>query len=140
MPGEVDFFREVRRELKECSQFFDSAEMLFKVRYDRIYDGYVKLKNLDHKVDNKDVNSWSRLLRACINLYRDGLLLENFAIMNYSGFSKILKKHDKLTGFVTRDAFMRNVVIQHNFTRFPKLLDLIKKSEVLFEELRELDR
>jgi hypothetical protein len=29
------------------------------------------------------------------------LLLENFAIMNYCGFSKILKKHDKLTGWVS---------------------------------------
>lgn len=114
--------------------------MLFQIRYDRINDGYVKLKNLDHKVDNKDVNSWSRLLRACINLYRDGLLLENFAIMNYCGFSKILKKHDKLTGFETRDAFMRNVMVKQNFTHFPKLLNLIKKSEDLFEELRELDR
>ena len=28
--------------------------------------------------------------------YRDALMLENFAIMNYCAFSKILKKHDKV--------------------------------------------
>lgn len=39
-----------------------------------------------------------RLMAACVKLYKDLLLLENFAIMNYCGFSKILKKHDKVTG------------------------------------------
>jgi len=33
-------------------------------------------------------------------LYQDLLLLENYAVMNYCGFSKIVKKHDKLTGSV----------------------------------------
>lgn len=43
-------------------------------------------------------NPNKRLMAACVKLYKDLLLLENFAIMNYCGFSKILKKHDKLTG------------------------------------------
>jgi SPX domain protein involved in polyphosphate accumulation len=36
------------------------------------------------------------LLTACVKFYRDVLMMENFAIMNYCGFSKILKKHDKV--------------------------------------------
>ena len=43
-----------------------------------------------------DKNTWSRLLTACVKFYRDVLMMENFAIMNYCGFSKILKKHDKV--------------------------------------------
>jgi len=46
----------------------------------------------------QDKNTWTRLLMACVKFYKDVLLIENFAIMNYCGFSKILKKHDKMTG------------------------------------------
>ena len=46
-----------------------------------------------------DKNAWTRLLMGCVKFYKDVLLIENFAIMNYCGFSKILKKHDKLTGY-----------------------------------------
>ena len=86
----------------------------------------------------------SRLLRATVKFYTDVLLLENFAIMNYCGFSKILKKHDKLTGFSnkqltdeyyiiivnfcivyifeglnTRAAYMRNILMkERNFTGY----------------------
>ena len=30
-----------------------------------------------------DKNTWTRLLSACVKLYKDVLMLENFAIMNY---------------------------------------------------------
>jgi SPX domain protein involved in polyphosphate accumulation len=46
-----------------------------------------------------DKNTWTRLLMACVRFYKDVLLLENFTLMNYCGFSKILKKHDKVTGW-----------------------------------------
>jgi len=35
-------------------------------------------------------------VRVLCRFYRDALMLENFAIMNYCAFSKILKKHDKV--------------------------------------------
>ncbi|CAM9188433.1 unnamed protein product, partial [Heterosigma akashiwo] len=31
----------------------------------------------------------SRLMTACVNFYKDLLMLENYSIMNYCGFSKI---------------------------------------------------
>ena len=39
-----------------------------------------------------------QLLDNIAKFYTDLLLLENFAVMNYCGFGKILKKHDKVTG------------------------------------------
>jgi hypothetical protein len=39
-------------------------------------------------------------------------MLENYAVLNYCGLSKILKKHDKCTGFVTREKFMINMVVR----------------------------
>jgi hypothetical protein len=76
---------------------------------------------------------------ACVRFYKDVLLLENFTLMNYCGFSKILKKHDKVTGFITREAFMRNVMNHQNITHYPILLDLIEKSEQLFQDIQNLD-
>lgn len=137
VPAEVDFFKEVHLELNESSKFFASSEMQYKLRHQRVYCGYLKLKNEGQKYDK---STWSRLVRACINLYRDVLQLEHFAITNYCGFSKILKKHDKMTGYKTRDAFMRNVVSVQNFTHYPYLLELIKNSEQLFKEIQGMDR
>lgn len=70
----------------------------------------------------------------------DVLLLENFAIMNYCAFSKILKKHDKLTGFTTRGAYMSNVVSRQNFTHYPNLMELLRKVEQLFEDIQKMDK
>lgn len=134
---EVDFFRLLRSELKKTSDFFSSSEQLCRIRHQRVRDGFVMLQ--DNTVMH-DKNTWTRLLMACVKFYKDVLLLENFAIMNYCGFSKILKKHDKSTGFSTREAFMRNVMSQQNFTHYPYVLDLLKQSERLFADIQEMER
>ena len=52
------------------------------------------LKEEDKKHDKEN---WTRFLVATLKFYKDVLLLENFAIMSYCAFSKILKKHDKVS-------------------------------------------
>jgi len=78
---------------------------------------------------------WSQLAKALYRFYKDLLLLENYAIMTYCSFSKILKKHDKNTGFCTRQAFMSNVVSTANFANYPEVVKMLKNSQVLFEEV-----
>ena len=134
---EVDFFHALKAELKKTSDFFATTEQLYRIRHARILDGYQRLVEDGKKYDK---NTWSRLLRACVKFYKDVLLLENFAIMNYCGFSKILKKHDKLTGFTTREKFMRNVMSQQNFTHYPYVLELLKKSEQLYADIQGMER
>lgn len=68
---------------------------------------------------------------------KDLLLLETFAIMTYCSFSKIWKKHDKVTGHETRGLFMAKVVGKANFTNYPKVLEMISRCEVLYEEVSE---
>ena len=47
-------------------------------------------------VDNEKVLAEAdSIKRALIDQYRTATLLKNFAIMNYTGFVKIIKKHDK---------------------------------------------
>ena len=135
---EIEFFRLLRTELKKTSDFFISAEQIYQIRYQRVRDGYLMLQQ--KKPTAHDKETWTRLLSACVKFYKDVLMLENFAIMNYCAFSKILKKHDKITGYVTRDAFMGNVMSKQNFTDHPQVLEMIKQSERLFTEIQKLER
>ena len=132
----LEFFKELRTEVDDCSQFFDSTELLYQVRYQRVFEGYTRFRESEYH----EKLTLNRLIRSCVNLYQDVLLLENFANTNYLGFSKILKKHDKLTGFVTRDAFMRNVVLKRNFSRCQSLEELVKVCESIYLEITKLDR
>jgi len=137
-PCEVEFFRLIMAEVKKTSDFFKSTETIYTLRKERIWGAFRMLKDTTTG-GNQVQNSWTRLLMACVKFYKDVLLLENFAIMNYCGFSKILKKHDKLTGYVTRDAFMRNVMNKQNFTHFPTVLQMIVESEKLFSDIQRME-
>jgi hypothetical protein len=99
------------------------------------------------------------MAKSIYRLYKDLLLLETFAIMTYCSFSKILKKHDKVTGHSTRAAFMSNVVNkvsgaksfissqrrwrgltfrlyhQCNFASYPGVLGMITRCEQMYEEV-----
>jgi hypothetical protein len=77
------------------------------------------------------------MAKSIYRLYKDLLLLELYAIMTYCSFSKILKKHDKVTGYKTRIAFMANVVNKANFIHYPEVLAMISRSEKLFEEVSQ---
>jgi SPX domain len=57
------------------------------------------------------------LLLKIYKLSRDLLLLETYSIMALTSFSKILKKHDKVTGYNTKHAFMTKIVIPSNFVQ-----------------------
>lgn len=135
--AERKFFRLLRTELKKTSDFFSSSEQLCYIRYQCVRDGFVILQ--DNTVLHDD-HAWTRLLMACVKFYKDVLLLENFAIMNYCGFSKILKKHDKWTGFTTCEAFMFNVMSHENFTNHPNVISLLVKSEKLFTDIQGMER
>mmetsp|Transcript_8933 Transcript_8933/g.19112 ORF Transcript_8933/g.19112 Transcript_8933/m.19112 type:complete len:270 (-) Transcript_8933:83-892(-) len=80
---------------------------------------------------------WSLMAKSLYRLYKDLLLLETYAIMTYCSFSKILKKHDKVTKHNTRIAFMKNVVNKANFTHYPKVLAMISRCERLYDEVSQ---
>ena len=47
------------------------------------------------KIEVKKISEADSIQRALVDQYRSSKLLHNFAIMNYTGFVKIAKKHDK---------------------------------------------
>lgn len=131
-PGEVAFFKLLHSEFKKASHFFDRATEEFTIREGRVREGMEIMKQPNSIMVNE---KWSFLAKSIYRLYKDLLLLETFAIMTYCSFSKILKKHDKVTGYETRNAFMENIVNKANFTHYPQVLEMIARCEVLYEEV-----
>lgn len=133
--AEIEFFKLLRRELQKANEFFKAEEALFKIRRQRVMDAFLILQR---SADHCDKATWTRLTMACVKFYEDVLLLENFAIMNYCGFSKILKKHDKRTGYSTREAFMRKVMDNQCFTHHENLLQMLQELEILFKDIQNM--
>lgn len=131
-PGEVAFFKLLHTEFKKATHFFDKAEQEFIIREERVREGMEIMKRPNSIMVN---DKWSLLAKSLHRLYKDLLLLETFAIMTYCSFSKILKKHDKVTGYDTRKAFMANVVNKANFTSYPLLLEMISRCEHMYEDV-----
>lgn len=133
-PEEVDFFKALHAELKKAEFFFDEATKEHQIRLRRITNGVNVIKGQSRSMLN---DKWGTVARAMYLLYKDLLLLETFAIMTYVGFSKILKKHDKVTGFRTCSQYMSNVVGTANFTHYPQVMAMISSSQRLYEGISE---
>lgn len=131
-PGEIAFFKLLHAEFKKATHFFDRAQQEYIIREERVRKGMEIMKQPNSIMVGE---KWSLLAKSIYRLYKDLLLLETFAIMTYCGFSKILKKHDKVTGYHTRNAFMANIVNKANFTNYPKVLEMIARCEQLYEEV-----
>lgn len=131
-PGEVAFFKLLHAEFNKAEHFFEKAQQEFVIREERVREGMNIMKQPNSIMVNE---KWSLLAKSLYRLYKDLLLLETFAIMTYCSFSKILKKHDKVTGYQTRNAFMANVVNNANFTNYPIVLEMISRCERLYEEV-----
>mmetsp|Transcript_4070 Transcript_4070/g.16386 ORF Transcript_4070/g.16386 Transcript_4070/m.16386 type:complete len:446 (-) Transcript_4070:378-1715(-) len=136
---EVAFFRALRAELHKSSRFFKAAEQILEIRRERIAEALRQLQVAAERAPGTKStlldDAGDKALAACVTYYRDLLLLENYAIINYCGFSKILKKHDKRTGYETRARFMRVCVAPQPFTHYPRLLEMIKEAEELYHAL-----
>jgi len=131
-PGEVAFFKLLNSELKKAIHFFDQAQLEFEIREARVREGIDIMRKANSLMVNE---KWTLMAKSLYRLYKELLLLETYAIMTYCSFSKILKKHDKVTKHTTRIAFMKNVVNRANFTHYPKLLAMISRSERLYDEV-----
>lgn len=131
-PGEVIFFKLLHAELKKSQFFFDRTSEEVQIRVERVQRGMEMMKEQKIVMVNE---KWRPMSKAIYNLYRDLLLLETFAIMTYVGFSKILKKHDKMTGLRTCKAFMESIVNKASFTHYPKLMGMITQCESIYEEI-----
>ncbi|CAM9271448.1 unnamed protein product, partial [Heterosigma akashiwo] len=112
---ESEFTKLVVNELRKCCNFYDTMSTQLQQRKSWIRQC---LDHYERHAVNENLRPRARLLQACLNFYRDLLLIENYAIMNYCGFSKILKKHDKRSRYKIRDTFMTRFVQAQDFARY----------------------
>ena len=131
-PGERAFFKLLHSEFKKASHFFDRATEEFAIREERVREGMEIMRKPNSIMVNE---KWGLMAKSIYRLYKDLLLLETFAIMTYCSFSKILKKHDKVTKYDTKNAFMSNIVNKANFTHYPRVLSMITRCEKFYEEV-----
>ncbi|CAI5733362.1 unnamed protein product [Peronospora destructor] len=125
---EVAFFRDLQTELKKISLFFAAEEKRCSFRYQQLRSMLKVLK----KRGKSDAFESQRLMFASVHFYRECIRLENFAVINYQGFSKILKKHDKMTGYNTCSKYMRRKVNLSSFSSYPNLLQILSSTEEMF--------
>lgn len=130
-PGEVQFFKLLHAEFQKAVHFFDTVIEEYRIREERVIEGMKIVKN------GNRFHLWTLLAKSVYRLHTDLLLLETFCIMTYCSFSKILKKHDKVTGFDTRNAFMSNVVNKANFSNYTTLQEMIGRCEELYSEVSD---
>lgn len=76
-----------------------------------------------------------RLRRRFIEHYREVAETINFATLNRNGFDKILKKHDKCSGFKTRAEYMDRLRRTVKFWDSSPLEDLRMRTEATYAEL-----
>mmetsp|Transcript_8157 Transcript_8157/g.13163 ORF Transcript_8157/g.13163 Transcript_8157/m.13163 type:complete len:324 (+) Transcript_8157:68-1039(+) len=135
---ERSFFLMLRKELRKVSKCFQDLEynalkklVSFKTETSRVGE-IVKQPNALHKVE--------ALLNKCTETHMYLLMLENYAVLNYAGFAKILKKHDKNTGFKTKDRFLLSLVNSQPFVVHPWLLSSILNVENVFRDITKVGR
>lgn len=73
--------------------------------------------------------------KHCVDFHRELLMLENYTYLNLLGFQKILKKHDKKTGHITKDKYITKLVNKQSFHRSPTLLGIVNSTEMMFRDI-----
>ncbi|CAM9376835.1 unnamed protein product [Chrysoparadoxa australica] len=140
---EVQFFRLIDAEVRKGTRFYTDLEEQFSLRIKSFRSGLSNVEYylseagtsemgleglLEHHIDDMRV----RLVRACVCLYREILLLKHWAAYNACGFDKILKKHDRWTGFNTRERYIQNKLSQQPFMNSESLARMQAEVNELF--------
>ncbi|CAN0124965.1 unnamed protein product [Scytosiphon promiscuus] len=145
---EVEFFRLMDHEMVRGAKFLTLTEGQCALRTRCvIIDGYRSTRHLlqsptlglDGIISGDTATGmWIRLMHACINVYKELLLLNHWVVLSYCGFSKILEKHDRWTGFVTKDKYLRFVVAKQHFLSYPRLHSMLRDMEALYAHISKL--
>jgi SPX domain protein involved in polyphosphate accumulation len=80
---EMNFFRTLRAEINKITDFFIKEQAKYTSQVKEIEHTFEELKALPR------TNVKTELMKSCVTLYKELLLLENFAVMNFCGISKV---------------------------------------------------
>ncbi|KAK8790916.1 hypothetical protein WA158_005547 [Blastocystis sp. Blastoise] len=126
------FFSELAKSLDKVDLFFNKTQSEL---YNSVRDLAEKAEKLNTIPEEERDRQLDILIGECIRINGQLVLLEVFAHVNYCGFSKITKKHDKLTKFTTQLKFMKNKVNNKRFSDLVILTQLIKTVAEIYKSL-----
>eukprot|EP00210_Caulerpa_lentillifera_P002354 g2259.t1 len=100
----------------------------------------IRMQDLETASQELDSQLIDKFLSILVKFHRDVTLLHYWEIINYTAFSKILKKHDKLiSGVSIREAFLESLFHQPFYST--ELLDVLSKQcEKLINKLVPLQQ
>lgn len=140
--GEKAFFRKLLLELKKVKLTFEELE---GTGIKRFLSFAPKLINFKEHVQSQKQNNQalspercSEILKQAAEVHLNFVLLENYSVMNYCGFTKILKKHDKVTGFSTREKYMLKMVNEQPFAKHVRVAAALKVIAGEMENLKKI--
>ncbi|KAA0154648.1 hypothetical protein FNF29_02179 [Cafeteria roenbergensis] len=128
IPEEVAFFSGLRHEVSKISSFFSAQQAACREALADVERHFVSIQALEHISEAQAAPFLARV----IGCYSSLVELENFAVMNYAGCGKILKKHDKVTGFTTKAQYMAKVVDRLEWASYPRLLKMLEHVDGIY--------
>lgn len=142
----VDGDHATRLSRLRVAKLLESKRRLGRNEDERAFFGALR-RELD-KVNERYTTFLGEAMRRAANCAREGnprlcaethlflLLVENYAVLNYCGFTKILKKHDKIRITDTKELYMANMVNSRSFVaNLPELRRALEAVEGKFQEV-----
>ncbi|CAM9952353.1 unnamed protein product, partial [Sphacelaria rigidula] len=126
------------RQVDKCSVFFLQCEEDLKVRLQRLQLALSQLKDPQLSRMGSVKDSHVKLMQACVNFYREALLLEDFAMVNFTAVIKLLKKRDKSTGTAYQRRFMAEIMHDQPFAMYPGVAKRVAQVERIFQEIEDM--
>lgn len=122
----AEFFTSFRREVDKVNDFFLDKQEDYIIRHQQLSKRVSDMLRPANATRQQINNLRARLT----NFHGELVVLENFSTVNYTGFRKILKKHDKKTGFNIQHVYLNTVLLTPFF-----LSDTIRKLILSTEKL-----
>lgn len=135
------FFERLRQEVNKISAFYNAKLKELQAKSNAFTDAMIEWRvQVEMTRPAPNVPDTSSKFQTCKGIYMDLLMLENFAVMNYGGVAKILKKHDKNAGMSTRVKYLNRVVNAKPFATMVVLKEIIRGAEHEMQRLVKLSQ
>jgi hypothetical protein len=137
VPSVNAFFESLRSQLQMVAVHYAECEAQLSQSYNTLISGLERfaLSVAGSEADKSPATQAARsegarrLLADAVRLTSSLIQLENYAVLNYCAFAKIMKKMEKVTGIPCKTAYMQCCVNVQEFGHYPRLLRMLSGTE-----------
>ena len=141
---EDKFFRELHTQLEELEVFYKWQELKLNSRFSELNHQLREFEQTDTPPSNLLFRAFSRrkndLKFAYKEFYLNLIILQNFRVLNQTGFRKIAKKHDKVVVSTRGQEFMLDFVNVSYMVCSRAIQDMIDSAEEVVIRLEDGNR